>query len=465
VDQLPRRLGLLDATLIVVGVVIGSGIFLLPSLIARNVASPAVIMAIWAATGVVSLLGAFAYAELGAMMPATGGQYVFLREAYGPACAFLSGWVFVFAAVPGAIAFLARGFSIYLGQFVALSPAGGNLVSIGLIVVLSGINYAGVREGAWTQRIFGSLKIAGLALLIGAAIFLAPARQAAGPQPVSGYGGIGIAVAACLMAYNGWSFVSFVAGEIVEPDRNIPRALTIGMFIVMALYLGANLAYMRVLTVSEIAATARVGAAVMERITGAVGARLLSALVLCSIVGAINGNIMTGPRIPFAQARDGLFFERFGRIHPRFKTPSFAIAVQGAWSLVLLLSGSFEALSSYTILSAWLFYAMTVAAVAVLRRRRPDAPRPYRMWGYPATLWIFLAASAWYIEDTITGDPGPALAALLITGAGVPFYLIWTRRINVQALRDRSQFPDPAPPESAASRPHPDAIHPPQARR
>jgi basic amino acid/polyamine antiporter, APA family len=429
-EQLPRKLNFIDATLIVVGVVIGSGIFLLPSLIARNVPSAQAIMAIWIATGIVSLLGAFAYAELGAMMPATGGQYVFLREAYGPACAFLSAWVFVFAAVPGAIAFLSRGFSIYLGQFFALSSLGANLVSAVLIVVLSGINYVGVREGAWTQRIFGSLKIAGLILLIGAAIFASPAASGTAQPAEFSYRGIGIAVAACLMAYNGWSFVSFVAGEVKHPERNIPRSLVIGMLIVMFLYLGANLAYMHVLTVPEIAASGRVGATVMERIMGAAGARVLSILVLCSIVGAINGNIMTGARIPFAQARDGLFFARFGHIHPTFKTPSFAIAVQCVWSLVLLFSGSFEALSSYTILSAWLFYVLTVSAVAVLRRKRPEAHRPYRMWGYPRTLWLFLAASAWFIADAMFGQPGPSFAAFLITAAGVPFYLIWTRPLK-----------------------------------
>ena len=173
----------------------------------------------------------------------------------------------------------------------------------------------------------------------------------------------------------------------------------------------------------------------MERISGPAGARLLSALVLCSIIGAINGNILTGARIPFAQARDGLFFARFGRIHPRFQTPSFAIAVQCGWSLILLFSGSFEALSSYTILSAWLFYVLTVGAVAVLRRNRPDVPRPYRMWGYPWTLWLFLATSVWFIGDAVVGQPGPSLAAFLITSAGVPFYLIWTRRARLAGRR------------------------------
>lgn len=430
-DQLPRKISLLDATLIVVGVVIGSGIFLLPSVIARSVPSATAIMAIWIVTGLVSLLGAFAYAELGAMMPATGGQYVFLREAYGPACAFLSAWVFVFAAVPGGIAFLSRGFSIYLAQFIPLSPVAGNMVAAGLIIVLSAINYIGVREGTWTQRIFGSLKILGLILLIGAAVFSSPGGPVTAPAPQAfSYHGIGVAVAACLLAYNGWSFVSFVAGEVTHPERNIPRSLVLGMALVIFLYMGANLAYMHVLSLPEIAVSERVGATVMQRITGPAGARLLSVLILCSIVGAINGNILTGARIPFAQARDGLFFARFGHIHSRFQTPSFAIAVQCGWSLVVLLSGSFEALTAYTILSAWLFYTLTVGAVAVLRRKLPDAKRPYRMWGYPATLWIFLAASVWFIADAVIGQPGPSLAAILIAGAGIPFYIVRTRTMR-----------------------------------
>jgi APA family basic amino acid/polyamine antiporter len=353
----------------------------------------------------------------------------FLREAYGPACAFLSAWVFAFAAVPGAIAFLSRGFSIYLGQFISLSPLRGTMVSAALIIVLSAVNFRGVREGALTQRIFGSLKILGLILLIGAAVLVAPGNASPSPPPSPfNYHGIGVAVAACLVAYNGWSFVSFVAGEVTDPERNLPRSLVLGMAIVIFLYLGANLAYMHVLTPGEIANSERVGAAVMQRITGPSGARLLSVLILCSILGAINGNIMAAPRISF--------FARFGRIHPRFRTPSFAIFVQCVWSLILLFSGTFEALTAYTILSAWLFYTLTVGAVAVLRLKRPHAHRPYRMWGYPATLWLFLAASVWFIADAVTGQPGPSLSALLIACAGVPFYVIRTRRMPQAAAQN-----------------------------
>ena len=474
-DQLPRKISLLDATLIVVGVVIGSGIFLLPSVIARSVPSATAIMAIWIVTGLVSLLGAFAYAELGAMMPATGGQYVFLREAYGPACAFLSAWVFVFAAVPGGIAFLSRGFSIYLAQFIPLSPVAGNMVAAGLIIVLSAINYIGVREGTWTQRIFGSLKILGLILLIGAAVFSSPGGPVTAPAPQAfSYHGIGVAVAACLLAYNGWSFVSFVAGEVTHPERNIPRSLVLGMALVIFLYMGANLAYMHVLSLPEIAVSERVGATVMQRITGPAGARLLSVLILCSIVGAINGNILTGARIPFAQARDGLFFARFGHIHSRFQTPSFAIAVQCGWSRVLLLSGSFEALYrvhhsfGLALLHTYVGAVGCCAANFPMRSDRTGCGVILRHFGSSSRLLYGLSPTP------LVDQPKPSLAAILIAGAGIPFYIVRTRTMrrlpkaamlppeNRSNASLRSRCRTPAGPESAASPQHRDASLPPR---
>jgi APA family basic amino acid/polyamine antiporter len=435
---LPRKLGLLDATLIVIGIVIGSGIFLLPNLIARRLPSGSVIMAVWVAAGVLSYFGALAYAELGAMMPDTGGQYVYLREAYGPFCAFLCGWVFMLAAMPGGIAFLAVGFSIYLARFVPLTPGMRVMVSLAVVAALSGVNYIGVREGAWTQRIFTSLKIAGLLLVIGAAWLFSGATHAEsiGAEAFS-YHGIGFAMSACLMAYNGWSYVSFVGGEVRDPQRNLPRSLALGMGAVMALYVGANAAYMHVMTVPEIAASERVGAAVAERTMGPAGGTVLSVVVLLSILGAINGCILTAARIPFAQARDGLFFSRFGRVHPRFETPAFAIAVQALWTGVLIISGSYETLSAYTIFSAWIFYTLSVAAVWVLRRRTPDAPRPYRMWGYPVTLWLFVIVSGWFLADTLFEQPEPSVMALLITAAGIPFYFVWRARSGARVVKGR----------------------------
>ena len=427
-EDLPRKLGLTDATVIIIGIVIGSGIFLLPSPIARNLPSGPAILAVWVVAGILSCFGSMAYAELGAMMPSTGGHYVFLREAYGRGCAFLCGWVFVLAGIPGGMAFLAVAFSIYLGHFLPLTPALQKTASLVTVAVLSAINYIGVREAAWVQRIFTFAKIAGLMLVIGAAA-LAPHVSHAGeaaPHPLA-YTGFGFAMAACLMAYNGWAFVSFVAGEVRQPQRNLPLSLAIGMGVVMVLYLSANLAYMNVLTIPQIAATERVGAAAAQRAMGPAGASVLAAAVLVSIIGAINGNILTGPRISFAQARDGLFFSRFGHIHPRFKTPAFAIVVQGVWTGVLILSGSYEALSSYTIFAIWIFYTLSVIGVWILRRKLPSASRPYRMWGYPVTLWLFVAVSIWFLLDSFVSQPVPALAAFGITAAGIPFYFLWRR--------------------------------------
>jgi len=431
-DQLPRRLGLIDASLIVVGVVIGSGIFLLPNVIARNLPSGAAILAVWVMAGVLSYFGALAYAELGAMMPATGGQYVYLREAFGPGCAFLSGWVFLLAVIPGGMSFLAVGFSIYLDHFIPLSPAWREIVSLALLASLAAANYVGVQQGAWIQRIFTSLKIAGLIVLIGAAAFAPHVRSAlpsaAPPLASLSYRGIGFALTACLMAYNGWSYVSFVAGEIKNPQRNLPRAMTLGMVAVMALYVTANAAYLNVLAVPEIAATERVGAAVATHTMGPAGASVLAAVVLLSIIGAVNGQMLTGARIPFAQARDGLFFARFGRVHPRFKTPAFAIAAQTVWTGLLVVTGSYETLFAYALLSSWIVYTLGVAAVWVLRRKAPDAPRPYKMWGYPYTMWAFLIVSAWYMADAMVNQTRPSLMAFVVSAAGIPFYIYWRTR-------------------------------------
>jgi APA family basic amino acid/polyamine antiporter len=429
--DLPRELGLLDATFIIIGIVIGSGIFLLPNLIARRLPSPGAIVSVWIAAGVLSFFGALAYAELGAMIPATGGQYVYVRQAYGDWCAFLCGWVFSLCVTPGGAAFLCVSFSIYVAEFVPLEPWQRACVSLALLGVLAVINYIGVKESAWTQRIFTTAKIGGLFLVIGAAI-LAPSVRYVGvgpaiPSHVS-YSGIGYAMAACLMAYNGWSYISFVAGEVKNPARNLPRALALSMVVVMALYIGANLAYMKVMPVWEIATTERVGAAMAARVMGPHGGQILAAIVLLSITGAVNGNILTGARIPFAQARDGLFLRRFGTIHPRFRTPSFAIAAQTVWTGLLIVTGSYEILSSYTILSAWLFYALGVAAVPLLRRKMPEAPRPYRMWGYPATVYAFLVVSAWFLADAIVNQPVPSLMAFVIAAAGIPFYFVWRKR-------------------------------------
>jgi APA family basic amino acid/polyamine antiporter len=426
--DLPRQLGMVDATAIVVGIVIGSGIFVLPNVIARNVPSYGGIVAAWVIGGVLSFFGALAYAELGAMLPATGGQYVYLREAYGPLVAFVCGWTFMLAVLAGGSAWLAVTFSIYAGYFVQLTPWGAKAVAVALIAALAAVNYIGVKEGAWVQRTFTGLKVAALAILVGAVFVSGRTAAAGGPAPEQGAGGhFGVAMAAILMAYNGWSYVSFVAGEVRDPERNLLRSLAMGMAAVMVLYVSANLAYLKVLSIAQIAASERVAAEVATLTMGPMGGTFVALAVLLSITGAINGCTMTAARIPFAQARDGLFFGRFGEAHPRFQTPGLAIICGAIWTSILVVSGSYDTLYSYTILAAWIFYTMSVAAVMVLRRKLPDAKRPYRMWGYPWTLGVFVASSVWFIADTVVTQPLPSGMALGIVAAGGLVYRVWRR--------------------------------------
>jgi APA family basic amino acid/polyamine antiporter len=420
--DLPRSMGVLDASAIVVGIVIGGGIFVLPNLIARNAPSYAAIVAAWVAGGILSFCGALAYAELGAMLPATGGQYVYLREAYGPMCAFVSNWTFMLAVISGGNAWMAVTFSIYAGFFVQLTPLAAKALAVGLIVALAAVNYVGVKEAVWVQRTFTLLKVVALAILIAAALFGGHSTAAGAAAALPAAPRFGVAMAAILMAYNGWSYVSFVAGEVRDPQRNLLRALVLGMAMVMALYITANVAYLRVMTIPEIAASQRVGADVATRTIGPIGGAFVAMAVLLSIIGAINGCTLTAARIPFAQARDGLFFAPFGVAHPRFETPSLAIVCGAMWTILLVITGSYDTLNSYTILAGWIFYTMSVAAVFVLRRKLAAAARPYRMWGYPWTLALFVAASLWFIADTVVTQPLPSAMAIVIVASGVVAY-------------------------------------------
>lgn len=431
---------MVDASTIVIGIVIGSGIFVLPNLIAKELPSGIAIVSVWMVSGVLSFFGALAYAELGAMIPATGGQYVYIREAYGPMWAFVCGWTFMLAVLAGGTAWLTVTFSIYLGQFVHLTPLMSKLMSLALLAILSAVNYVGVRESAWVQRIFTMLKIVGLLVLIGAAFTSTktPRPATATAPTLFSLGHFGMAMAACLMAYNGWSYVSFVAGEVRDPQRTLVRSLAIGMAVVAALYIFANVAYLKVMSISQIAASERVGAELATRTMGSIGATFVSITVLLSIVGAVNGCILTAARLPFAQARDGLFFAPFGRVHPRFQTPAFAILCGGIWTAILVLTGSYETLYSYAILAAWIFYTMGVASVHILRKKLPNAPRPYRMWMYPYTLWLFVVVSIWFMVNSFITQPRPSLMALVIVATGIAAYRIWEKA----GAGERQDFPE-----------------------
>jgi len=427
-SDLPRKLTLLDASTIVVGTIIGSGIFLVPNLIARNLPSAGWIIAVWIFTGVLSFFGALAYAELGAMIPTTGGQYIYLREAYGPLCAFLCGWTYFFVVISAAVAWLSIAFANYLGYFLALTPLTSKLVSLGLIVAVTFVNYRGVVAGAAVQNLFTFLKIGGLVVLIAASfLYVHPAASATGPTPPIALSSFGVAMIACVLSYDGWVALSFVAGEVRNPKRNLTLAVAIGLATVIVVYVLANLAYLRVLPVAEIASADRVGALVAERTMGRFGASMLTATILISIFGAANGWLMTAPRIYFAQARDGLFFSRFGSVHPRYQTPAFAILAFGFWCALLAMTGTYETLASYAMYAAWIFYGLTGAGVLVLRRKYPDRERPYKMPGYPVTLFLFIAVALGFVVNTFVATPGPAAIGTLLILTGIPVYFLWNR--------------------------------------
>lgn len=426
--DLPRRLGLTDSLSIVVGVVIGAGIFLVPNLVARELKSVPAILSVWIFGGIISLFGALACAELGTALPSTGGQYVFLRVAYGPMTGFLCGWSMFVVARSAQVAWLAVTMMLYVSYFHPLSPVIAKLLGIAVIAMFTAINYRGVTIGAAVQNVFTFAKIAGLAIIIGAAFLWHGTKAPSAPiLPAFSIGGFGTALIACLLAFDGWVQVSFVAGEIRNPRRNILLALSLGTLACIALYLLANLAYLRVLPVTEIAASDHVGALVAERVLGSLGGQFVSVIVLLSIIAALNGCFMTSPRVYFAQARDGLFFRRFADVHPRYQTPTFAIVAQGLWALLLLLTGSYESLLDYAMIAMWFFYGLTVAGVIILRRTHPELERPYRMWGYPVTPVLFIVITVWFLVNMLVTRPIPSLAGLLLTASGVPVYWLWVR--------------------------------------
>ncbi len=429
-SELPRRLGLVDSISIVAGTVIGAGIFLVPSSIARDLPSLPLMLAVWLAGGVLSFFGALAYAELGAMLPQSGGQYVYLREAYGPLPAFLCGWSFFLVIQSGSIAAVCVGFAIYLSYLIPGVEGVTYWAPAVLIAVLTAINYRGIRLGATVQNTFAALKLLGIALLVGSAFASrAPAAWdwSLHAEKVSA-SHIGLAMLGCFVAYEGWHVIAFVAGEVREPQRTLPRALAIGVALAAAVYLLANLAYTRVLPMAELGSAGRPAAVTAERTMGSLGALLVTWTIVLSSIGCANGSVLTAPRIYFAQARDGLFFERLGRIHPRFQTPSVAILAQGAWTAVLASSGSYEILIAYVVFVSWVIHAMCAASVVILRRRRPEAVRPYLMWGYPATPLLFVAFAGWFALNTLMERPMSSLGGLALLASGIPVYYLWRRK-------------------------------------
>jgi APA family basic amino acid/polyamine antiporter len=431
---LPRVLGLRDVVGILVGTVIGSGIFIVPAEIAGLVKAPLLILAVWVTGGLLTFFGALCFAELGAAFPESGGMYVYLREAYGRLLAFLFGWTLFFVIDSGAIATLAMAFSSkYLPFFVQLSPAGTKAVAVVFVALLVAVNYVGVRYGALLQNVLMVVKFGAIVGVTGLVFLLAPgdATHFTRPRPEAMSMGLvaafGLALVRSLWAYKGWEATTFSGGELKRPGRDLPLGLLGGSALVMALYLGANLAYLWAFAPADIAGKSRVAADAMQLAVGPVGASIVAFVILCSITGAANGNLLTAPRVFFAMANDGLFFRRLAAVHPRFLTPHVSVLATGAWAAALTLTGTFEQLATYVVFGQWIFFGLTAGAVIVLRAKRPDVARPYRTWGYPVTPIAFILAALFISVNTLIVAPANALAGLGIILLGVPAYVYWRR--------------------------------------
>ena len=427
--ELPRKLGFFDGAALLVGSVIGSGIFVVPTLIAQKVPEPGVVIGIWIFSGLLVLCGALTLAELGAMLPESGGLYVYMREAYGPFWAFLYGWTIMLVVIPGSMAALTSAFLLYLQLFFPMSLVVEKTVGIGVLLGLAFINTRGVRQGAGVQNLFAFLKVAGLAALVLLALFtrygsashflpLAPAHITGGLLT-----GIGLSMISTLFAYDGWQFVSFMAGEVKDPGRNLPRSIILGVLIVIAIYVSANLAYIYVLGQARIATSQRVAADAMSAMVGSAGATVISFAILCSTFGALSANVLAGPRVFFAMARDGLFFPQLATIHATYETPSTAIWVLAVWAGLLTLTGGYEHLITMAQFANWIFFTMVVLSVMVLRRKLPDRPRPYRVTGYPFTVLVFVLVSSVFVINTLVESPRSSLIGLGLLLLGIPLYL------------------------------------------
>ncbi len=468
-----RGIGPLAAISMVVGTMIGSGIFIVSADISRQVNDwgPGALILIWVITGVMTVIGALAYAELAAMMPTAGGQYVFLREGLSPLIGFLFGWTLFTVIQTGTIAAVAVAFGKFLSVLVpAVTPdvflslghlpmPGGaielgvswqRVVALAVVVVLTALNFRGVTLGATVQTVFAVAKVGALAALVLFGLTLAPAATAVAGQPFWGTGSwslavlpvLGAAMVGSLFSADAWNNVTFAAAEVRDPKRNLPLALGLGTATVTILYVLANLAYLRVLPFAgdangldalargiQHAAQDRVGVAAAEVMFGPVGGILMAVAIMLSTFGCVNGLVLAGPRVYYAMAGDGLFFQRAAVLHPRFKTPAFGLWAQALWAMALCLSGSYGNLLTYVIFASLLFYFFTVLALFRLRRTRPDLPRPVKAFGYPVLPLLYMLAVV-YLLGVLLVDPVQrqySVFGLLIVALGVPVYFLWRR--------------------------------------
>lgn len=458
-QELIRGLTLTAAIMIVIGSMIGSGIFRKPATMAGQLMSPELLLLVWIVAGIISFIGALTNSEIAGMIDETGGQYAYFRVMYGDFSAFLYGWATLSVIQSGSQAAIAYVFSEYLGYFFKyphfskqieqiavymplvgdifpLKDIGTKVVAIACLMGLTFVNYIGVVFGGIVQTIVTMIKIASILLLAALIIFLGNGSFA------NVYGGFsvpvttshnivslfGLALAGAFWAYDGWNNVTYVSGEIIKPKRNVPLALLIGTLAVIIIYVFINIAFLYVLPVSVMSKSPLVAASAAELIFGGLGASVIALAVIVSTFGALNGSILSTSRVIYAMGRTRLFFRSLGWVHHKYKTPHISLLALGIWSSILVLTGSFDIITDYVMFAAWLFYALGAFGVFVLRRKMPDAPRPYKVWGYPFTPAIFVLFSVAFLINTVISDTQNAKMGLVLIFSGVPFYYLMKYR-------------------------------------
>jgi APA family basic amino acid/polyamine antiporter len=435
---LVRALGLWDSVSLIMGIMIGSGVFLMAGSVARELDSLAAVVTVWAFGGLLSLCGAAALSELGAALPAAGGLYVYLTRAYGPGVGFVYGWSAMALIHAGSIATLAAAIGLYAAPILGLTPGPQKLLQLVCIGAFVAVNCLGIVVGKWVQNTLTALKVAGLALMTLLLYTRGSGELLAGHFWPRGMGfrwtSFAVALVAVLWAYDGWHFVSFAAGEVKDPARTLPRSLLVGTAATFAIYLLANVAYYAVLPAEAIRGTHRVAAAAVESALGPGAGVFISLLIVISILGAMNGVVLGAPRVNWAMARDGLFFRSFARVHPRFHTPAVATIAQGAWAGAFTLVGTFQQLFTAYVFTSWIFYGLAVGGVLILRRREPELPRPYLCPLYPATPLFFLAATVGIVVSSFVANFWQAVTGLGLIGVGVPLFFLF-RSLEQQRAR------------------------------
>jgi APA family basic amino acid/polyamine antiporter len=447
-EGLLRALGLGSAILLVVGNVIGSGIFLTTGGMAAVIPSASLLLLAWVLGGLLAIAGGLTYAEMGGMFPRSGGVYVFLREAYGPLTAFLYGWASMLVVNSGSTAAVAVGFAEYLSYFVPVfstsnvvaavpvpwgtfTISAGQLVASASIAVLGAINYVGVRSGNMVNVLLTVAKVAGLAAIPLMALVAGTVQPSytpvVPPDVVRPLASFGVAMIAVLWTYESWYYVTYAAGEIKDPQRNVPRALVIGILALIAIYVTVNIGYLHAVSVQDMKGVTRIAELAATALMGPIGASFIALTVVVSTFGCNAAGMLGGSRVLFAMARDGVFLPAASRVHPRYRTPHVAVVATTVWSIVLTLSGSFEQLFTYVMFASILFSVAAGVALFVLRRTRPAQPRPYKAWGYPLVPALFVLGASAFVLNTLFERPVESIAGLGLVATGVPVY-VWARR-------------------------------------